>query len=89
MQAVDKEYLKYPHYGKRRMAIAMQKLGFTVGVKRVRTAMQIMGLEAIYPKPNLSKADKAHKKYKYLLKETKITHSDQAWAGDIEVVPVV
>jgi len=70
------------------MTIAMRHRGFLVGQKRIRTAMQTMGLEAIYPKPNLSAANKEHKKYPYLLRGLSIDHSDQAWAGDITYIPL-
>ena len=83
MQAIDEEYLKHPYYGKRRMAIEMKKLGFFVGQKKVRTAMRLMGLEAIYPKPNLSTSNKEHKKYPYLLKKEDICRPNQVWAADI------
>jgi putative transposase len=89
MRAIDEEYLKHPYYGRRRMTIAMQKLGFCIGQKRVRTAMQTMGLEAIYPKPNLSRACKEHKKFPYLLRGVSIDHPDQAWAGDITYIPLL
>lgn len=70
------------------MTIAMRKKGFSVGQKRIRSAMQLMGLEAIYPKPNLSMANKEHKKFPYLLREIKIAHPNQAWAGDITYIPL-
>ncbi len=57
MLAIDKQYLQTPFYGRRRMTIAMRNEGFFVGQKKARTVMQTMGLEAIYPKPNLSKPD--------------------------------
>ena len=41
MSAIDKEYLKHPYYGRRRMTIGMQKLGFLVGQKRVRNLSKI------------------------------------------------
>ena len=63
MRAIDEEYLQHPYYGRRRMTIAMRAQGFFVGQKRIRTAMQVMGLEAIYPKPNLSAANREHKKF--------------------------
>jgi putative transposase len=68
MRAIDEEYLEHPYYGRRRMTVAMQARGFFVGQKKVKTAMQMMGLEAIYPKPNLSAANKEHKKFPYLLR---------------------
>ena len=89
MLAIDKQYLQTPFYGRRRMTIAMRDEGFFVGQKKVRTAMQTMGLEAIYPKPNLSKPDQAHKKYPYLMRDLKVAYPNQAWAADITYIPLL
>lgn len=88
MRAIDEEYLEHPYYGRRRMTIAMKKQGFSVGQMVVRTAMRLMGLEAIYPKPNLSAANKEHKKFPYLLRDLIVDHPNQAWAGDITYIPL-
>lgn len=88
MRAIDEQYLKTPFYGRRRMAVEMRKQGFFTGEKRVRTAMQLMGLEAIYPKPNLSKSNSQHMKYPYLMKNIVVDHADQAWAADITYLPL-
>jgi len=63
MRAIDEEYLQHPYYGRLRMAVAMKKQGFLIGQTAVKAAMRVMGLEAIYPKPNLSVAHKEHKKF--------------------------
>jgi len=42
-------------------------------------------LEAIYPKPNLSKAHPENKVYPYLLRNVSIERKDQVWASDISV----
>ncbi len=88
MKAIDKEYLRNPFYGRRRMTLEMRDQGFFFGEKRVRTAMKRMGLEAIYPKPNLSKPHQYHKKYPYLMRSVKVDRSDQAWAADITYIPL-
>lgn len=88
MRAIDEEYLLHPFYGRRRMTIAMKAQGFDVGPKKVRSAMQTMGLEAIYPKPNLSMPNKEHKKYPYLLRGLQVKRPDQAWAADITYIPL-
>lgn len=88
MRAIDEEYLLHPFYGRRRMTIAMRKRGFDVGPKKVRAAMRTMGLEAIYPKPNLSTPNKKHKKYPYLLRNLEITRPNKAWAADITYIPM-
>ncbi len=46
-----------------------------------------MGLEAVYPKPNLSKANPAHKIYPYLLRGVKIEQVNQVWSTDITYIP--
>lgn len=48
--------------------------------------MREMGIEAIYQKPNLSKASPEHKKYPYLLKNMVIDHPDQVWSTDITYI---
>jgi putative transposase len=50
--------------------------------------MQLMGIEALRPKKNLSKADKCHLIYPYLLKDVKILSSNQVWSSDITYLPI-
>jgi putative transposase len=45
-----------------------------------------MGLEAIYPKPNLSVLSAEHKKYPYLLRDLAIEQPDQVWSADITYI---
>lgn len=80
---IEKLYLRYPYYGVRRMKAALNNLGFKVGLKLVRRLMKELGIEAIYPKPNLSKSNKEHKKYPYLLDKLEITHPNNVWVSDI------
>lgn len=51
--------------------------------------MRQMGLETIYPKPNLSASNPEHKKYPYLVKEEEICRPNQVWAADITYVPLL
>jgi putative transposase len=44
-----------------------------------------MGLEAIYPKADLSRPHPEHKIYPYLLRGVSIDRKDQVWASDISV----
>ena len=46
----------------------MRRDGFVVNRKRVKRLMRVMGIEAIYQKPNTSLAHPAHKVYPYLLR---------------------
>ena len=43
-------------------------------------------MEAIYPKPNLSRPEKWSEKYPYLLRGLAINRADQVWAADITYI---
>lgn len=59
-----------------------------VNVKRVRRLMRLMGLEAVGPKPNLSKSQLGHTIYPYLLRGVVIERPNQVWSTDITYVPM-
>lgn len=86
MNLLDEQYTKTPFYGVQKMAVYLNEQGYLVNVKRVRRLLRKMGLEAVYPKPNLSKANLEHKKYPYLLKGLEIIRCDQVWSTDITYV---
>ncbi len=88
MALLDKQYLKTPFYGYRKMTVFLQGEGYRVNHKRVRRLMRIMGIEAIYSCPNTSQPNKAHKIYPYLLRGLSITRANQVWATDITYVPM-
>ena len=86
MRLIDEEYTKYPFYGVEKMTAVLKRQGHTVNPKRIRRLMRLMGLEAIYPKPNLSKALKEHKIYPYLLRGVSIDQVGQVWSTDITYI---
>ena len=88
MRMIDEQYTACPFYGSRRMTIWLSEQGEEVNRKRVQRLMRKMGLEAIYPKPNLSVAGRGHKVYPYLLRGVKIERPDQVWSTDITYVPM-
>jgi len=86
MRLIDEQYTQTPFYGSRRMSIALKRSGREVGRKKARKLMEVMGLEAIYPKPNLSKPNLRHKIYPYLLRDLPITGNNQVWGTDITYI---
>ena len=50
--------------------------------------MRLMGLEAVGPKPNLSKPQPGHTIYPYLLRAVPIERVNQVWSTDITYVPM-
>ncbi len=75
MARIDQQYLKTPFYGSRRMTAWLRNHGHQVNRKRVRRLMQLIGLEAIYRRPNTSKPNPGHKVYPYLLRGWRSTGS--------------
>lgn len=88
MEVIDKLYLENPTYGVRRMTKALERQGYHVNTKRVRRLMRMMGIEAIYRKPNTSRRNPGHKTYPYLLKGLSINRPNQVWAADITYLPM-
>ncbi len=88
MQLIDEQYTKAPFYGVPRMTEMLRQADHRVNPKRIRRLMHKMGLEAIYPKKklNMSKPDKQHKIYPYLLRGLEINRPDQVWATDITYI---
>ena len=86
MRLIDEKYTRYPFYGVEKMTAVLRRQGHTINPKRIRRLMRFMGLEAIYPKPNLSKASKEHKIYPYLLRGVSINRVDQVWSTDITYI---
>src|SRR5438552_16316566 len=72
-----------PFFGSRRMAVTLE-----VGRKRIRRLMRILGIEALYPKPNLSRPAPGHEIYPYLLRGVAIERPNQVWSTDITYLPM-
>ena len=88
MALIDRQYLARPYYGSRRMAAWLTTQGHLVNRKRVQRLMRLMGLVAIYQRPNTSKAAAAHKVYPYLLGGLAIERVNQVWCSDVTYIPM-
>lgn len=88
MRIIDEIHLKRPFLGSRRIRDELIDLGHQVNRKKVQRLMRLMEIHALYPKPSTSKRSKAHKIYPYLLRNLKITRSNQVWATDITYIPM-
>lgn len=87
MRLIDEQYTQTPFYGTRRMTACLRATGYEVNRKRIRRLMRLMGLEAIYPKPNLSRAVANESvKYPYLLKGLFIQRPNHVWSTDITYI---
>ena len=88
MRRIDEMYLAWPFYGSRRMTAVLRDEGWMVNRKRVRRLMRVMGLEAIYQKPDTSRKHPEHKVYPYLLRDLVIDRPNQVWCADVTYIPM-
>jgi putative transposase len=86
MRLIDEQYTRTPFFGSRKMVAWLAQQGFPVNRKRVSRLMQVMGLEAVYPKPRLSQPGEGHKIYPYLLRGVSIERVNQVWSTDITYI---
>ena len=80
MRLLDQLHLDDPTKGARLLQQDLLEKGYVVNLKRVRRLVKLIGIEAIYSKPNLSKMNAEHKKYPYLLRNMTIEAPNQVWA---------
>ena len=86
MRLIDEQYLRTPFYGARKMAEWLRRQGKIVNRKRAQRLMRLMGIEAIYQKPNTSKKHPENKIYPYLLRGLKIDRVNHVWCTDITYI---
>lgn len=88
MRRIDELFMAYPFYGSRQMQAALALEGLSAGRHRVRRLMNLMGLQAIYQKPNTSKPHPEHRVYSYKLRGLSITRPNHVWCTDITYIPM-
>ena len=93
LNELNEIHSEFPYYGTRRLVTALGNEGFRVGRKLLKSAMEYMGIRALYPKHKTTQAYKEHYKYKYLLKEFKndnnqvvIDSANKVWSADITYI---
>ena len=86
MRLLDEQFTRTPFYGSRRMTEWLATVGHAVNRKRVSRLMELLGIEAVYPKPKLSQPGEGHRIYPYLLRGTTVERVNQVWSTDITYI---
>ena len=89
MGRIDYWHTQMPAIGSRKIAALLHKDGFSVGRKYVRNCMIQMGIQAIYPKPNLSKCKFREGVVPYLLRNYVACFPNQVWSVDVTYIKMV
>ena len=88
MALIDRHYLARPYYGSRRMAAWLATQGHRVNRKRVQRLMRLMGLVAIYQRPNPSTPAAAHKIYPDRRGGIAIERVNPVWCAAVTYIPM-
>jgi putative transposase len=88
MRVLDELHLKHPAYGSRRLTVVLKRQGQSVNRKRVSRLLELMGIEAIYPRRRVVAPGDGHEIYPYLLEGLEISGPNQVWCSDITYIPM-
>jgi putative transposase len=84
---IDYWHTKYCYMGVRRIKTKLIKEDSIIaGRKLIKRYMEEMNIYTVHPKPNLSKRNKKHPVFPYLLKNMNIFMPNLVWAVDITYI---
>jgi putative transposase len=82
---IDEIYTQSPFYGSRKITAVLRQ-EMTINRKTVQRYMAEMGITAIHPGPNLSKRNRQHPVYPYLLRHVTSSYPNHVWGIDITYI---
>ena len=83
---IDEIYTEIPFYGSRKITAQLRREGILTCRETVRQYMREMGIQAIYPQPNLSRRRLEDTVYPYLLKNVVASYPNHVWGIDITYI---
>lgn len=86
MHRIDQIYTRFPYYGSPRITAQLKRDGSAANHKRVERLMQVMGIQALFPRRQTSTPHPAHPTYPYLLRGLIINRPNQVWGTDLTYV---
>jgi putative transposase len=86
MNEIREHYERHPFKGYKRITDDLNDQGYSINHKRVYRLMKLMGLQAIYPKKNLSRRRQEDIVFPYLLKDRPPERVHDCWGVDITYI---
>lgn len=83
---IDEIHTELPYYGSRKITRQLVREGQDTCRETVRQYMAEMGLQVIYPQPNLSRRHPDHPIYPYLLRHITASYPNHIWGIDITYI---
>lgn len=83
MNALSEIYAQYPFMGYRRLTLMLRSRGYKINAKRTLRLMRLLGLQALYPRKNLSKRCLKDQTYPHLLSQQPARVPNDVWQVDI------
>lgn len=90
MNKIDRIHTESPCYGSRPITAELRReLKMDINRKRIQRLMRLMGIEAIYSKPNLSCGNREHPIYPYQIRDVIASKANHIWSVDITYIPLL
>ena len=86
LNAMDEIFTGNPVFGARKIRVELLKQGYSISRPTVAGYMKLLGLEAIYQKPNTSRPHPEHKVYPCLLRNISASYPNHVWGADITYI---
>jgi putative transposase len=83
---IDEIFTINPAFGGTTIGTILRREGMSISDPTVRKYMTEMGIQAVYPGPNLSKRSQENLIYPYLLRNLEIIQPNQVWGTDITYI---
>lgn len=88
MNEIQDIYAAHPFMGYRRITWSLRDAGVVINLKRTLSLMRQMGLQAVYPKKNLSKRRHDHAVFPYALHDHPPLKVHDCWCIDITYIKI-
>lgn len=86
MRVIDELHTDHNTWGSRKITDYLRLQGYEINRKRIQRLMDVMDIQVVYPKRNLSKQNLKARTFPYLLRYLDICYPNQVWCTDITYI---
>lgn len=82
MRIIDELHTDHNTWGSRKITDYLRLQGYEINRKRIQRLMDVMDIQVVYPKRNISKQNLKVRTFPYLLRYLDICYPNQVWCTD-------